>query len=344
MELHTRVRIIGPAEPPYEQWYRDGVIDSGTWADYPDASHGYSLEDLLQVGAPETEPADFDDFWAGRLAEALGVDPDLQIQEVNGSPEFIRYQGTFASVGGRRIGCWVVLPRDGEVRIAKTVLHGYGGRTDAPVADVRPGEAVIFPVLRGQPTLSLDPEIKAMGTEHVLHGIESRDSYVIGGCVADVWVANTALLGLLGALGAKPEIVALQGGSFGGGIGSLAMIDRRFERAAFSVPTFGNQPLRVTLPCRGSGSSVTRHHADHPEVLEVLAYFDAATAAKRATQPVLCSTAQWDPAVPPAGQFAVANSFPNAEHLVVPGGHCDWPESQAHLAEVAHAFEEFLAR
>ena len=67
-----------------------------------------------------------------------------------------------------------------------------------------------------------------------------------GGCVEDVWCAVSATLNLF------PECeghVGLLGISFGGGIGAMALAcDTRIQRAHFNVPSFGNQPLRMTFP------------------------------------------------------------------------------------------------
>jgi cephalosporin-C deacetylase len=108
------------------------------------------------------------------------------------------------------------------------------------------------------------------------------------------------------------------GGSFGGGIGAMALAwDSRFKSGFLSVPSFGNHPLRVTLPCTGSGESVRNYYQDHPEVLDVLAYFDSATHARRIGIPVLCECALFDPAVPPPGQFAVYNALAGPKELTV---------------------------
>lgn len=108
------------------------------------------------------------------------------------------------------------------------------------------------------------------------------------------------------------------GTSFGGGIGALALPwDDRFHAAGLTVPTFGNHPLRVTLPCTGSGESVRTRLAEDPSVLDVLAYFDAATAARHIKIPVHVGAALFDPSVPPPGQFAVYNGLAGPRELLV---------------------------
>ena len=76
----------------------------------------------------------------------------------------------------------------------------------------------------------------------------------------------------------------------------------------------------------GSGESVRQYHRKHSEVLEVLVYFDAATAARSIRIPVLVSAALFDPAVPPPGQFAVYNGLGGPKELFVRQcGHFDYP-------------------
>ena len=63
-----------------------------------------------------------------------------------------------------------------------------------------------------------------------------------------------------------------------------------------------------------------------PEITEVLRYFDASVAARHLRIPTLVAAAQFDPAVPPPGQFAVFNALPGPKELVVmEAGHFDWP-------------------
>ena len=167
---------------------------------------------------------------------------------------------------------------------------------DAPDLNLPiPHAAALFPCLRGQSRSRL-PGVPENGMEHVLYGIESRETYIHGGCAADLWCAASALLALVPQAGERLDYM---GGSFGGGIGALALPwDKRFTAAHLSVPSFGNHPLRLTLPCVGSGESVRKYHQTYPKVTEVLRYFDAATAARRIAIPVLVAAALFDPAVP----------------------------------------------
>jgi cephalosporin-C deacetylase len=131
------------------------------------------------------------------------------------------------------------------------------------------------------------------------------------------------------------------GGSFGGGMGALMLgWEDRFRRGFLEVPSHGNYPLRINLACGGSGDAVQRYYWDHPEVMEVLKYHDAAIAARHIRIPMLVAPALLDPAVPPPGQFSVYNAMGGDKQLFVrQWGHVDWPsEDNARLGEALNQF------
>lgn len=279
-----------------------------------DPTHGYDLERLLKVESPEG-PADFEQFWRATYAEVMSAPLGLEKREV-ASPlaGFALYEVEFNSLDGFRIGAWVTVPRKGQTRGGWVVNHGYGGRGGPDYLLPSPLGPAIFPCARGF-NRSVHPSIPSESMGHVLHGIGSRETYVHRGCAADVWRAASALIELY------PEVaedLRYLGGSFGGGIGALAVPwDDRFRTAFFNIPSFGNHPLRVTLRCTGSGAAVRRYWRKKPEVLEVLAYFDAATAARHITIPAFVAAAAFDPSVPPPGQFAIYNAIPEPKELLV---------------------------
>ncbi|MGW5864434.1 acetylxylan esterase [Streptomyces sp. NPDC055239] len=339
--------------------------------DFPfDPAYGYTLDDLLTVPAPPA-PADFDEFWQERYAAARQVVTAPVIGPLEEERDGVRIHGvTYTSVGGARLGGWLALPAEPLKSNASNALasalasapapapaehgfviaHGYGGR-QAPGPDVPlplPRSAAILPCVRGMGARSASPAVPPDAASHVLHGIASRDTYVIGDCVADLWCAASALLELVPELdlGTTQPRLGYLGESFGGGLGALALPwDDRFAAAQLTVPTFGNHPLRLTLPCAGSGEAVRAHSRDHPEVTEVLRYFDAATAATRLRIPTLVAPALFDPSVPPPGQFAVHNALPVAtrELHVLQAGHFEYEGGVAETERLTDAKSRFFA-
>ena len=329
MSTHPRTTDTGELSPPPH--------------DFPfDPTHGYDLPHLLAVTAP-SGPDDFADFWRERHARALRVDTAPRIEGAWATVDGVRVAAvSYTSADGVRIGGWLTVPASGRVTQGCVSTHGYGGRAAPDPWQSPPETATIWPCLRGLGTRSLLPGVPSQSAGHVLHGIGARESYLIGGCVADVWCAATALQRLVPETGGR---LTYLGTSFGGGIGALSLPwDERFQAAGLTVPTFGNHPLRVTLPCTGSGESVRTRYAGDPSVLDVLAYFDAATAARHIEIPVHVGAALFDPHVPPPGQFAVYNALAGPrELLVLRAGHFDHPGERAETAALEEAQRQFLS-
>ncbi len=302
-----------------------------------DPTYGHTVADLLGYGPPDNEPDDFEQQWLAVRAEADAVDPDPAI----GPWEALGDQGhqvatiSVTGLDAVRSNGWLVRS-PGELRRALVIGHGYGGRTE-PTTVIPDGCLSIQMVSRGQAS-SAWPGVPSDSHQHVLHGIESFRSYVHVGAVADVWAATTVVTDL-----APGVPVGYEGGSFGGGIGAMAAAwEPRFDAVQLTVPSFGNHPVRLTLECTATGEAVRRYHAEHPEVVEVLRYVDAATAATRITVPTLCIVAAADPGVPPPGQFAVANAIAGPTWLhVAQAGHTSWPDQPADAERSARCRAEF---
>ncbi|WP_051267283.1 acetylxylan esterase [Nakamurella lactea] len=305
-----------------------------------DSTYGYRLDDLLNTcGPPDTEPPDLDLFWAGIRAETLAVDPRPEIGrwEPVGPDGHSMAPIRVSGLDQVRLAGWLVRS-PGSLRRALVIGHGYGGRAEP---QLRLPEGCLSIQLSARGLIGSEhPGIGDSSQTHVLSGIGSVRSYSHTGSTADQWTATTVLADLAGDVP-----IGYEGGSFGGGIGVLAAAyEDRFDAIAVEVPSFGNHRLRLTLPGTGSGEQVRLYAADHPEVIEVLRYVDAATAATRVRVPVLCIAALADPAVPPPGQFAVANSFAGATWLhVLPAGHAEWDGEPRAQADSDRRISEFWA-
>jgi cephalosporin-C deacetylase len=178
---------------------------------------------------------------------------------------------------------------------------------------------IFFPCFRGI-SLSRCPSISPEPYWHVLHHINDRDRYILGGCTEDLWLAVSAMLELFPQVKGR---VGLSGISFGGGIAALATPwDPRVSRTHLEVPSFGHHPLRLTLPTLGSGAAVTAYEKHKGGTLVTLSYYDAATAARYITVPVHIAAALFDPHVAPPGQFAIHNALAGPRELfILEAGH-----------------------
>lgn len=306
-----------------------------------DPSYGYSLAQLLAVGAPKA-PSDFLAFWQQRYQNALRISPlpkttFLRTDKSGWQVFDIRYTST----DHRQIRCWLMLPKYGVVKRGFVIGHGYGGRNDPDFHLPFHDAALLFPCFRGL-GLSCETDISSDPFWHVRHHIEDADKYVLGGCVEDVWLGVSTLLSLFPYL--KGHLGYL-GISFAGGIGALALaVEKRITRAHFNVPTFGNQPLRLRLPSQGSANSVQQYFREHKkQTLKVLRYYDAATAAQYINIPVHCACAVFDPCVAPPGQFAIYNALPGKKELfVLDAGHYDYPNQAQQQQQLIDGLDVFF--
>ena len=296
-----------------------------------DPTHGHDLDALLEAGFP-VGPKDFVTFWRETYAAVRAIPLNLERRQIRSSfPGIEVWEVRWDSLGGVRVGGWITAPADGIFARGAVVGHGYGGR-DAPDGGLPgPAAATIFPCARGF-NLSAAPGIPNQAASHVVRGLESRETYIHRGCVADFWTAASVLEQLYPAVLGRLDYL---GGSFGGGIGAMLLPwDARFRRAYLDVPSFGNHPMRVTMRCTGSGEAVRQIYETKPGIMDVLQYFDAATAAHHITIPVFVAAALSDPAVPPPGQFAVYNAIRSPKELFVRlTGHPDTPADNVTLSE-----------
>jgi cephalosporin-C deacetylase len=308
-----------------------------------DPSYGYTLETLLEVQPPPA-PANFLAFWQARYARLLEVQtkPEFRLCKPP-SPDMQLYMIRYLSTGGFRIGGWLLKPKYGPLERGVVVGHGYGGRDGPDLNLPFPRAALLFPCFRGL-SLSKRPPISSDPNFHVLHDIDKTNQYILGGCVEDLWLAVSTLQNLF------PELeghIGYMGRSFGGGIGALALaVETRVARAHLCVPTFGNQPLRLTLPTQGSGEAVRNYAKRHGDVMQTLQYYDAATAARHIKVPMHIAAALFDPVVAPPGQFSIYNALPTAKTLkTLEAGHFDFPglqQQETALLEGVRTFFEAL--
>jgi cephalosporin-C deacetylase len=306
-----------------------------------DPTYGYGLPDLLAI-QPPPEPEGFAAFWRARYQRALAVDPAPQIVASSLRRRgFAVFDLCYRSTGDFAIRGWLLVPESRPARRGLVFGHGYGG-LERPDLDTPCADAVyLVPCFRGLgasrcAALPSDP------ARHVVHGIAKPEDYLIGACVDDLWIGVTALLQL------HPELsgaLGYMGVSFGGGIGALALAwDRRLSRGHLEVPTFGHQRLRLRLPTLGSAVGVQNHAARHPEVADILDYFDAAIAARHIRQQMHIAAALFDPAVAPPGQFAIYNALPaKARLFVLQAGHFDYPARETQHRELMAELADFFA-
>jgi cephalosporin-C deacetylase len=306
-----------------------------------DPSYGYSLAQLLAITAPK-EPKDFDSFWQSRYQKALSLVPKPHIKLIHIDKFGWRvFMLSYTSTDNVIIRAWLLVPTSGVIKRGFIIGHGYGGRDEPDYHLPFKDAALLFPCSRGL-GLSAQAPFSSEPYWHVLHNINHKHTYVLGGCVEDLWLSVSVMLilfpqtaGHLGYLGI----------SFGGGIGVLALaFESRISKAHFNVPSFGHQPLRIRLPSNGSAHSVQKFYCQHKkQTLKVLRYYDAAIAAKRIVQPIHCALAVFDPCVAPPGQFAIYNALSCEKQLfLLEAGHHSYPNQTKQETELLAELDSFF--
>lgn len=282
-----------------------------------------SLEQLLKLKI-EAKPDDFNDFWQARFNRILDLSPRPKIFDAGLRGNIRVFELEYRSTGNMKIYGWLTLPAMGLPKRGFVVLHGYGGRMgpdfELPFQDA----AIFYPCCRGLGA-SKHPSIPADPQKHVLHKIESKDEYVIGGCVEDTWLALSAMIEFFPELKGR---IGLLGLSFGGGIAVLAAgFDHRIARLHVNVPSFAAYPERMKVKTIGSAAALQNYHAIHGNrIFAVLDYYDAAHAAKNIKIPTLCACATRDEVVSPESQFAIYNNLSGRKELfLLDAGHCNYP-------------------
>ncbi len=312
-----------------------------------DPTYGYTEDQMRQIIPPEPA-ADFEAFWRGKYQASLDVPTRIAFSDYPGQVrnDAIVRQIDFDAMGlnGQppvRIGGWLIEPKNAAPVRLEVNGHGYGGR-DAPDQSGANEPVVRLQVCKRGFHRSIQPDLPVNESKrHVVSGIGSRETYVHLGNAADLWAGVKVLSELFPTLVNKLDYA---GGSFGGGIGALAMPwDKRVRRVFLDVPSFGNHPLRLLMRCEGSGEAVRQLHQSGQDLMPVLQYFDAAVATRFMDKPTIVGCARFDPAVPPPGQFSVYNAIPSEKKLVPrDGGHWDYPNQARQVADLQRQVREWF--
>jgi cephalosporin-C deacetylase len=160
-----------------------------------DPTYGYNLEQLLAIPSPDNEPDDFSVFWADIYRQTLDQELNIETRPSHFSNMEVDVKEVyFDTLDGVRIGSWLVVPRHQKITAIKVHGHGYSGRTEPVVTPVK-NTAVLFPVAPGI-SISSWKDIPNKPKEHVLYGIESKETYVIRICAASLWSAASVMLEL----------------------------------------------------------------------------------------------------------------------------------------------------
>ena len=285
-----------------------------------------TLDELVAYRPAVREPRDFDEFWAGTLAEARAHDLGLAAAEVaTPYPAVVVRDVSFAGFGGDRINAWFTVPRGEDGPLPAVVeFIGYNGGRDLPGESLHwasAGYAHLLVDTRGQGGGwggggdTPDPHGSGPSAPgYMTRGIRRPDTYVYRRVLTDAVRAVEAVRALPGV---DPARVAVHGRSQGGGI-SIAVSGLVPDLVAVlpDVPFLCHFERALDITPDGPFLEVTRYLSVHrdqvDEVLATLSYVDAVNFARRATAPAFFSVALMDPICPPSTVYAAYNHYAGA--------------------------------
>ncbi|MCP2264544.1 acetylxylan esterase [Promicromonospora thailandica] len=283
------------------------------------------LPDLERYAPEIEEPDDFDDFWAGTLAEARTFDAAPAVERVDtGLTQVLVDDVTFPGFGGHPVKAWLTRPAhaDGDLPVVVEYL-GYGGGRGLPYDHLQwaaAGYAHLVMDTRGQGSgwgagggtpdpVGSGPASPGFMTRGVLdpHEHYYRRVFTDGVRAVD---AVRAIAGL------DPERVAVTGGSQGGGITiAVAGLVPDVVAAMPDVPFLCHYRRAVSITDAMPYGEITKYLSVHrgPEVeaqvWRTFSYLDGVSFARRARTPGLFSTALMDATCPPSTVYAAYNGW-----------------------------------
>ena len=280
--------------------------------------------DQLRTYRPDVaEPEDFDDFWAGTLADARRHPLALEVVPVASGLRTVEvYDVTFAGFGGHPIKAWYTRPagvtEDLPVVVQYQAYGGGRGLAHERTLWANAGYAYLFMEPRGQGSTwgsgGQTPDPVGNGPARpgsMTRGILDPHEHYYRRLYTDGVRAVEAARALPGVDGSR---VVVTGISQGGGV-TLAV--------AGLVPDLAGVMADVPFLChirRGTEMSpqdpylevagylaVQRDHVE--QAFRTLSYIDAVNFARRATAPALVSVGLMDQICPPSTVYAAVNHY-----------------------------------
>ncbi|WP_223622859.1 acetylxylan esterase [Microbacterium sp. EST19A] len=283
----------------------------------------------VDMPTTQTEPSDFDAFWAETLAETRRFPLDVTIEPRETRLTVIDvYEVTFRGFGGTRIRAWLRMPRDATEPLPGLVqFFGYGNGRGHALRDLRwaaAGYAHLVVDARGQGHGDTDddhPEGGPSAGGFLTRGLRSPREYYYRRVYADAVRAVEALRSLDAVDAARVGVV---GASQGGGIAlAIAGLVPDLAVAIIQAPFLCELNRAADLSAEEPYALLTQYFADRrldtAAALDTLRYFDGVNHAKRATAPAILSTGLRDGITPPASVLPAFTAYGGEKQIVL------WP-------------------
>ena len=331
--------VPAQAQPGFVRAFVEAAVDGKVVK--ASATAAFSPFDIRPL---QTEPADFDAFWAAQKEQLAKVDPQWTLTPAPGlstatvEVSYLHYQNV--GQGGRptRIYGVLAVPRAQEKYPAVLHVPGAGVRGYKGAVDLAEKGAITLQIgIHGIP-VNLPDELY----EQLRYGaLESYNRYNLDD--RDAYYYRRVYLGALRGLDylvqhAKWDgrTLVTQGGSQGGQLAIVtAALDPRVTATVASYPAYSD--VTGYLGGRAGGwpglfrKDAAGNVQDQPVApkAKTTGYYDTVNFAKRLRAPVLFYAGYNDTVTPPTSTFAVYNVIPSPRQIVIE------PE-QVHLTSAAH--------
>ncbi|MCM3779220.1 acetylxylan esterase [Microbacterium hydrocarbonoxydans] len=283
----------------------------------------------LDAPTTQTEPDDFDAFWADTIAETRSLPLDVTV-----TPHPTRltqidvYEVRFRGFAGTPIRAWLRVPHGADAPLPGMVqFFGYGNGRGHALRDLRwaaAGYAHLVVDARGQGHGDTDDDHADGGPSaggFLTRGLRSPHEYYYRRVYADAVRAVEALRSLDLV---DPARVGVVGASQGGGIAlAMAGLVPDLAVAVIQAPFLCELDRAATLSREHPYSLLTQYLADRrgdaTTALDTLRYFDGVNHAKRANAPALLSTGMLDGIAPPETVLPAFSAYGGEKTVVL------WP-------------------
>jgi cephalosporin-C deacetylase len=290
----------------------------------------FPLEQLQVYCPPRDEPADFDQFWAGMLAEARQHPLNARFERVDvGLTMLDTYDVTYNGYGGQPIKGWFIVPRGATAPLPCVVeFIGYGGGR-GHLFDwlfwANLGYAHFVMDTRGQGSAWRNgdtPDPEGSDTAYpgfMTRGVLNPNTYYYRRVFTD---AARAVEAARSHASVDATRIALTGGSQGGGITlAAAALDGNVSAALPDVPFLCHYRAAVELvdthPYGEIALFLKTHRDKVDRVFKTLSYFDGLNFAARATCPAQFSVGLMDTICPPRTVYAAYNHYAGSKEMLI---------------------------
>ncbi|WP_200933955.1 acetylxylan esterase [Microbacterium sp. Leaf320] len=286
---------------------------------------------VVDAATTQTEPDDFDAFWAETIAGVRSLPLDLTV-----TPHATRltqidvFDVSFRGFGGTPIRAWLRVPRGASGPLPGLVqFFGYGNGRGHALRDLRwasAGYAHLVVDARGQGHGDTDDDHADGGPSaggFLTRGLRSPQEYYYRRVYADAVRAVDAIRSIELV---DPTRVGAVGASQGGGIAlAIAGLVPDIAVAIIQAPFLCELDRAATLSSEHPYSLLTQYFADRRSdaaiALDTLRYFDGINHARRATAPALLSTGLRDGIAPPETVLPAFTAYGGEKRVVL------WPHN-----------------